>query len=1003
LRIFFRFVFLKTLIVLIISLFTSGCGELFQMFRHNELSLVSPEDGMKITNNIPTLAWSRITCDKYEIWLDGTNIDSVVSGNNFYVPFPLSSGKHIWSVIAFNNGQRIPSDSYEFYIEDKPLEKVPENSLILRNNWKIQSSIIATDDGTKISSPAFETKGWYTTSLPATVLTALVRNNVYANPYTGMNNRLIPDMNDIFNNRFDMLKYSYIPNQNPWKKPYWFRTEFGYPDNFPGKRIWLNFGEINYRASVWLNGKIIADTSIMVGMDRAFKFDVTSFLNKDEKNILAVEIYPPDHPGLPAPEPVTALADPGRNLGQDGWITRDYTKWDVLGWDWQPAIRDRDMGIPRDVFLSSSDDVELESPYVTSDLNLKDTSYADLTISADIVNHSNTSKDVKILVSIEKDDKEIITVEYNLQLASNETKTILLDRNNFSQLHLQNPKLWWPSGYGSPELYSLSMKIKTSEGTSSYQKVNFGIRKVETYVSGEERIYKINGEIIYMKGGNWVQDMMLNWNSKRFEQEIRLTKNANLNFLRIWGPTGTPPEALYNAADKYGILLWQDFLNDFWGSERNNPDYKPQEKLYTEATTEIVKKFRNHPSLIIWCGGNEGPNPRQDIIMNQILPMFDGRDTKHYLKSSDGEGIHGGGPYNTISPEKYYNNNKINGFSSEIGPSGVPEYESLIKFLNNPGKNYKEGYFPLNGEWAYHNATDRPEDSRKFSTYDTLVKKQYGSIDSLNLTGFKEYADKAQLLNYEVYRSVIESLNRQLWNTASGFGLWKSNSSWPSVVWQLYDWYLDPNAGYYGTKSACEPLHVQMNLDDRKVIIWNSLYENKQNTTVSATLYNMKMKEIWHGTDTLNLFMNRVATSRLIIPVQDSLSFLKLINYDENGNVLSENFYWLNKNNDYTGLKSLPSPDLSAEATKKNSHGQTKFTVTIANRGNTLAFMTNLKIKDKVSGQETLPTYWSDNYFSLLPGESKEVTAEYDNDDASGWPVIECKAYNMQKPIIINP
>ena len=151
----------------------------------------------------------------------------------------------------------------------------------------------------------------------------------------------------------------------------------------------------------------------------------------------------------------------------------------------------------------------------------------------------------------------------------------------------------------------------------------------------------------------------------------------------------------------------------------------------------------------------------------------------------------------------------------------------------------------------------------------------------------------------------------------SGFGLWKSNSSWPSVVWQLYDWYLDPNAGYYGTKSACEPLHIQMNLDDRKVIVWNSLYENKQNTTVSAVLYNTKMNEIWHGTDTLNLFMNRVAASRLIIPVQDSLSFLKLINKDENRNVLSENFYWLNKNNNYTGLKNLPLAEMSAEVTKR--------------------------------------------------------------------------------------
>jgi len=1001
---FQKFFFSKVVIVFTLLLFITGCSGIFQTNEHGRLSPLSPEDGLNITNNMPVLSWSSVACDKYEIWLDGIKIDSVSSNKNFYIPFPLSFGKHLWSVTAILNGQRITSSGpYEFNIIDKPLAEVPKGSFLLRNDWKFQSSIIVTDNGAKISSTGFSTNQWYTTSLPATVLTALVRNNVYPNPYIGMNNMLIPDLNDDFNKQYNLLKYSHIINQNPWKKPYWFRTEFDYPGKLSGKKIWLNFGEINYRAEVWLNGKIVADTSEMVGMGRNFKFDITLLLNKDKKNNLSVEIFPPDHPGLPAPAHITPLADPGRNLGQDGWITRDYTKWDVLGWDWQPSIRDRDMGITEDVFLSTSDDVELKNLYVSSNLNIPDTSFADLTVSADVINNSNSPKIGMLSLSVEKNRKELISIEYNIQLPSNESKTIMLDKNNFSQLHLKNPKLWWPSGYGSPELYKLKMKLKTSDGQISNRKVNFGIRKVETYIGSKERIYKINGKKIYMKGGNWVQDMMLNWNSKRYEQEIRLTKNANLNFLRIWGPTGTPSEALYNAADKYGILLWQDFLNDFWGAERNNPDYKPQEKLYIEASTAIVKKFRNHPSLIIWCGGNEGPNPREEIIMNKILPAFDGRDSKHYLRTSNGDGLHGGGPYNTISPDKYFTNDRINGFSSEIGPSGVPEYESLIKFMKYLSKDYKEGIFPLNGEWAYHDATDRPEDARKYSSYDTLVRKQYGPIDSLNYTGVKDYADKAQLVNYDVYRSIIEALNRQLWDSASGFGLWKTNSSWPSVVWQIYDWYLNPNAGYYGTKIACEPIHVQMNRDNKKIIVWNSLYENMRNTTVSAVMYDIKNNEIWRTRDTLNLFMNSVSESKITVPVRDSLGFLKLINKDNSGKVLSENFYWLDKNNDYSALKKLSSPILSTEILKKDSEGKTKFTVRITNSGNVLAFMINLKVKGKVSGQEILPTYWSDNYFSLLPGESKNVTAEYDNNDANDSPVVLCKAYNMKSAMILKP
>jgi len=1000
---FIIYIVSRVVVLFVFAVFTFGCSGIFQINKNDGLILISPKDGMNIHNNIPTLSWSPIACDKYEIWLDSVKVDSVSSDKNFYIPFPLSDGQHSWSVTAIKNGQRILSNSFTFNINDQPLARVPEGSLLLKNDWTVQSSLIATEDGAKISSPLFDTKQWYTTSLPATVLTALVRNNVYPNPYVGMNNMLIPDMNDEFNKQNDLLKYSHIQNQNPWKKPYWFRKEFEYPGNFKDKKNWLNFGEINYRAEVWLNGRIVADTSVMVGMERTFKFDITNLLNKNGKNVLAVEIFPPDHPGLPAPPHIAPLSDPGRNLGQDGWITRDYTKWDVLGWDWQPSIRDRDMGITEDIFLSATDDIEIKDVYVTSNFTLPDTSYTDLTISADIINHSNSPKDAILTLSVEKDEKEIIQVENKIHIESNEVKSLMLDRNNVSQLHLKDPKLWWPSGYGSPELYTLKMKLKTSDGEIAKEKTNFGIRKVETYIGSKERIYKINGKKIYMKGGNWVMDMMLNWNSKRYEQEIRLTKNANLNFLRIWGPTGAPPEAFYDAADKYGILLWQDFLNDFWGAEKNNPEYKPEEKLYIEASTEIVKKYRNHPSLIIWCGGNEGFNPREDIIINKILPTYDGRDTRHYLRSSNGDGLHGGGPYNTISPEKYFTHNKVNGFSSEIGPSGVPEYESLIKFMKYLGKDYKDGLFPLNGEWAYHDATDRPEDSRRFSSYDTLVRKEYGSIDSLNLTGIKEYTSKAQLVSYDVYRSLIEALNRQLWDYASGFGIWKTNSSWPSVVWQIYDWYLNPNAGYYGTKSACEPIHVQMNLHDRNILVWNSLYENMRNTTVSAVIYNMKNNEIWHRTDTLNLYMNSITKSKLTVPVADSLSFLKLINKDKNGKVLSENFYWMEKNRNYTSLNKLPIPTLSTELWKKESKGKTYLTMLIKNSGNTLALMINFKAKGKYSGQEIVPAYWSDNYFSLLPSESKKVTVAYDNEDGNDSPVIECKAYNMKNSLILNP
>ena len=110
------------------------------------------------------------------------------------------------------------------------------------------------------------------------------------------------------------------------------------------------------------------------------------------------------------------------------------------------------------------------------------------------------------------------------------------------------------------------------------------------------------------------------------------------------------------------FLLWQDFLNDFWGTFKNTPGFRPEISLFEKATIGIVKKLRNHPSLIMWCGGNEGPNPREELIVNSILPKYDSRGNRHYLKQSDGDGFHGGGPYHTLEPKDYFTHHKLIGF-----------------------------------------------------------------------------------------------------------------------------------------------------------------------------------------------------------------------------------------------------------------------------------------------------------------------------------------------------
>lgn len=978
-------------------IFTSFIFAFVSSFSQANFKLIAPQNGMTISNNMPNLSWQKTDCNHYEIWIDGIKMGNIPSSQNAYIPFPLSFGKHAWKVVAISPKAKQQSNTQEIIVDDAPLSAVPAGSQLIREGWKVKSSAEVGMNGTKLSGSGINTKSWANTSLPATVLTALVRNGIYPNPYIGTNNMLIPDINDDYNKQYDLLKYSHIKNKNPWKQPYWFRNEFIVPENFNGKHIWLNFGEINYKAQVWLNGKRVADTTEMVGMERTFRFDVTSVLKKGTKNVVAVAIWPPNHPGKPANEPLTPLADPGCNMA-DGLISHDYTKWDVMGWDWQPAIHDRDMGITEDVFLSTTDNVEFENLYVSSNLNLPDTTTAEVTLSADLVNLSEKEMEGIVKVVLKNGNDEF-AFDQAYQLAPKSTKSFIWNPSSQKSLRISNAKLWWPFGYGKQNLYTVNLSTETTSKDKASASETFGIRKVETYIGSKERVYKINGREIYPKGGNWVIDMMLNWNASRYEKEILLTRNANLNILRVWGPTGVAPKALYEAADKYGILMWQDFLNDFWGTFKNTPGFQPEISLYEKATTGIVKKLRNHPSLIIWCGGNEGVNPREDLIVNTILKKFDNRDSRHYLKRSDGDGLHGGGPYHTLEPKDYFTHPKLSGFSSEIGPSGIPPLQSMEKFMPEMGKTWAPGRFPLDGVWAYHDANNWPgNDTRKFTSYDNMLRHYYGAPDTPAVAkGIEDYLNKSQLINYDVYRSSIESINRQLWSNASGILLWKSNSSWPSITWQVYDWYLQANAGFYGAKKASETVHVQLNRDVRSISILNLLHQPLNDITVSAMLYDTNLKAVWNEKKQLTMGANCTLNTGITVPESKNTQFLKLIIRNASGEILSENFYWLNEKNDFGALKNLPEPKLDVTAKLLSKEAKHKYQITVRNSGNTLAFMLNLKLVGKESNQEILPAFWSDNYLCLLPGESKTLDLEIMNDDLIEAPKLEYATFGSKK------
>lgn len=958
--------------------------------------LLSPSQGVTVVTNTPVLAWSGVECDGYELWINGCKVGEYGPDITSCVPFPLSFGKQQWCVKAVKGGREVASGVSSFTVDGPALNTLPESARILRGGWYVRSSVEVEESGEVLSSCEIPLQGWAATSVPSTVLAALVRNGVYPNPYIEKNNMLIPDSDDQYNADNDLLKYSHIQGVNPWKDPYWWVTSFDYGE-MPEGKVLLNFNEINYRAEVWLNGSRIASADEMVGMERSYSLDVTGYVNAGATNRLAVKIFPVDVPGMPEHDPLTALDRPGENMG-DGGIAVNYTKWDTMGWDWQPPVRDRDMGITEEVYLSVGSDVEIDNLYISSDLEVPSLAKACITVSADVQNNTDKALDGSLVFSLAGDG----TVEFSVpcSLEPFASKSVVVSGKEIGQLMLQNPRLWWPAGYGDQYLYRLDVSYVADGRKAGCAGDSFGIRKVNTYVGPDERVIEINGRRIYPVGGNWVIDMMLTWNAPRYEREILLTRNSGMNMLRIWGPTGVAPEVFYDAADKYGVMLWQDFLNDYWGTFQNKPGYQPELGLFCDITSDIVKKYRNHPSLVMWCGGNEGINPREKEIMEDILPALDGRDSRFYLRSSNADGLHGSGPYNTLEPAKYFSDPKLHGFSSEIGPSGVPVLESVDKALNRKSDRTAEGRKPLDGFWAFHDANDWPkQDTRKFTTYDNMVRGWYGApCEDSERELLSDYLDKCQLVNYDVYRASIEAINRQLWDRASGILLWKSNSSWPSMTWQIYDWYLQAHAGYYATKIAASHIGVQWNRDDNSVSVVNLTSDALEGLCVTADYYGIDGVHYASSRDVVSAGSDCVVEPAISVTVPEEPQLLRLTVADADGCILARNTYWICADNDFSSLAEIPSPKLSVSVERSAAEGRVEYVLTVTNPSGNVALLTQFRLAGKRSGCEILPSLWDDNFVTLLPGETRALHLSVFEEDAAVEPsILQYRMYGQSR------
>jgi exo-1,4-beta-D-glucosaminidase len=849
-----------------------------------------------------------------------------------------------------------------------------ESQMLLREGWAIQSSADVHEDGAAISTPGFKARDWYAATLPSTVLSALVQNRIYPDPYFGMNLRSIPGTSyPIFNN----FSGSLMPPDSPFRHSWWYRTEFKLPPEYRGKTLRLAFDGINFRANVWMNGRQIASSDTMSGMWRLFEFDVTATAKPGDTNSLAVEVFPPQPHDL-----ATTLVD------------------------WGPMPPDKEMGIWRDVHIIAAGPVALRYPAVLTKLNLPSTDQAQLTVRVELKNAASRAIEGELKGKIEN-----VEFSQRVKLGANETQVVRFTPDKFPQLRVANPRLWWPAQVGSPNLYPLELNFEVNGQVSDSSHTRFGIREVTSEVDGQgHRLFHINGKNILIRGAGYSFDMLLRSTPERQEAELKYVRDLNLNTVRLEGKL--EDDHFLELCDELGILVMPGWCCcDHW--ERWQTWDADDEMIAAESLRDQIRRLQRHPSVFTWLNGSDNPPPAKiEKIYIQVLRECDW--TNPYVSSATAKptavtgasGVKMTGPYEYIAPSYWLTDTNFggaHGFNTETSPGpAIPPIESLRRMLP------PDHLWPIDDWWEYHAGGM----SRTLKIFTEALDVRYGKATSV-----EDYARKAQVLAYEGHRAMMEAFGRNKY-TSTGVIQWMLNNAWPSMIWHLYDWYLRPGGSYFGVKSACEPLHVQYSYDDHSIVVVNSYYRSFPGLKVTAKVYNLDMTVKFSREATLDVDGDS-STRVFTLPAIEGLTTTYFVNLtlESSGNLVSRNFYWLstkpeevdfakvNPNSaapfqtiatsiptktfaDFTALSTLPQVDLDVTAQSKVGESEGSTTVTLRNPSSTLAFAVRLKVKraptgrttrqsEGVSDDEVLPVLWQDNYFALLPGDSRQVTATY--------------------------
>ena len=834
-------------------------------------------------------------------------------------------------------------------------------TLTLSDGWQVQSSAKVSVTGDVLSTPTADVAGWYAASVPSTIMGVLTTDGVEPEALTA------EDYQRIDKRRFDVS--------------WWYRTTFkvqtsNLKSQTSNHHVLLSFDGICYRANIWLNGHFVAGKDDVAGTYRQFTFDVTPYVR--ENNVLAVEVF---------------RAQPGEpNIG---FV------------DWNPRPADESMGLFREVTVKTCGDVSVSHSSVRSRVNTETLQEAWLTIDAEVANL--TDKPVAGVLRGTFDGRKLTTP---VTLKPHERRLVTLAADT----HVEKPRLWWCHTLGKPELYDLHMEFEQGGVVTDAENVRFGIRDIKSHLTPEGyRTFTLNGRDVLLRGAGWTDDIYLRDTPDRNRQQLEYVRDMNMNTVRLEGFWGTS-QSLYDLCDELGLLLlagwschweWEEYLGAPCDPHFGGITSEENIQLISESFADQVLWLRHHPSIIAWfLGSDRLPVPALEQRCRQFLDTCDDRPVVISAKQMEStiSGLSGSkmeGPYDYVAPAYWYDPQAPGGafgFNTETGVGAqLPVRESLEKMLRS------KSLWPVDERWNIL-CTASSSEMNTLARLTEVINARFGASKTID-----EYLHRADLLSYEGTKAMFEAFRVSI-PRATGIIQWMLNSARPSVYWQLYDYYLQPNAAYYAVKRGNQP--VQLIYDYQRHAVF-AVNETQQDVTLKAAMRLIAGTQDQQDQKTLSLEAGAVVKAFDVSATSDAFLFLKAS--DVAGAEIAVNDYFLPTERDvydwektnwvttpitryasYRALNNLSRVTCQLTSKRDNSqrskaNGQ-KYELTITNPSSTVAFFQRLIVKD-ATGTLVCPAYWSDNYVTLAPGESRIITCMLPTTDKNTQVHFEIEAF----------